>query len=609
MTKFSDYGIHIDESKSGNQKTPCPKCSANRKNSSDPCLSVNTVEGVYHCHHCGWKGSIKIGNGNSGKVKSEIETVYDYKDENGKLLYQSVRFVPKSFRQRRSDGSGGWIWDLKGVRRVPYLLPELIASTGPVYIPGGEKDVKTLVKHDLTATTNAGGEGNWKPEFNEYLLGHDVVILEDNDEKGRKHGQVISESLNGVAKSLKIIRFIDTSKGYDVSDYLGTHSLDDLLKKIQDTPLYEPIKEEAKIISLPVSANGAGVNGLMELAGISALSKNSGPDEIIEAVNKFSAVSASKDAVWLGIARSELIKKLKALDVQSPTKMVNDAMKTGKPEAVEGQGQTLSFENPEPWPDEVDSAELLDEILKAVRRYVILPEGGDTALSLWILFAWTHDAFQVSPLLDFKSPTKRCGKTTGLKVVKRLVPKPIVAANISISALFRGIEAYRPTLLIDEVDTFLNRDQETNGILNGGHERDGAFVLRCEGKNHEPRTFSVWCPKVLSGIGRRKDTLDDRSISIPMKRKGPGQKVKKLLINGGGEFLTLRQKMARWSEDHLEELREANPGMPESLNDRAQDNWFPLLAIADLCGGGEWPKRAREAALILSGEDRQDEDA
>jgi hypothetical protein len=607
MSTFSDYGIHIDESKSGNQKTSCPKCSSSRKNSSDPCLSVNTDEGVYYCHHCEWKGSIKNGNGKGGKVKSKISDIYEYPDEKGKTLYQSVRYTPKSFRQRRSDGNGGWTWDLKGVRRVPYRLPELIASTGPIYIPGGEKDVESLAKHGLTATTNAGGEGNWKPEFNEYLRGRDVVILEDNDAKGQKHGKVVSESLHGVAKSLKIIRFPDTPKGHDVSDYLETHNLDDLLKKIQDAQFYKPVKEEGKIVPLSVSANGTGVNGLMESAGISALSENSGPDEMLEAVNKFLAISANKDAVFLGIARSELIKKLKAIGVQSPTKMVNDAMKTGKPEAVEGQGQTLSFENPEPWPDEIDGAELLDEILKADRRYVILPKGGDITLPLWILFAWTHDAFQVSPLLDFRSPTKRCGKTTGLKFIKRLVPRPIIATNISTPSLFRAIEAFNPTLLIDEVDTFLNRDQETNGILNGGHERDGAFVLRCEGDKHETRTFSVWCPKVLSGIGRRKDTLDDRSISIPMKRKGPGQKVEKLLIKGGGEFLTLRQKLARWSEDHLEDLKSSNPEIPESLNDRAQDNWFPLLAIADLCGG-EWPKRAREAALILSGEDNQDED-
>ena len=241
MNSLFQLGINVDQLRGGNQKTTCPKCSSSRKNSSDPCLSVNVDEGVYNCHHCGWKGSIKNenGNGNAGKVKNEISDIYDYQDETGNLLYQSVRSIPKSFRQRRSDGNGGWIWNLKGVSRVPYRLPELIASTGPVYIPGGEKDCETLVAGGLIATTNAGGEGNWKSEFNEYLKGRDVVILEDNDEKGRKHGRVISESLHGTASRIKIIRFEELSKGGDVTDYLQKNSYDDFQKKRNDAPLFQ----------------------------------------------------------------------------------------------------------------------------------------------------------------------------------------------------------------------------------------------------------------------------------------------------------------------------------------------------------------------------------
>lgn len=546
------------------------------------------------------------GNGQKNLPKKEVAQ-YDYRDEDGELLFQVVRYEPKDFRQRTPDGSGGWKWGLNGVRRVPYRLPELLASADTVCIPGGEKDCETLIRHGLTATTNPCGEGNWKPEFNKYLKGRKVVVFEDNDPAGRKHGQVVAQSLHGIAEAVKVISFPELPEHGDVSDYLQVHTKDNLFQKIKDASFYEPVKEESKTIQFPVSVNGNGLNGLMESAGVSSLTENSGPDEIIEAIGKLSATTANKGSVFLGVARSEVIKKLKGIGVQSPTALVNDALKPQKSKTVEGQGQTLSFEDPESWLNELDGAELLNEISETINRYVILPKGGDTALSLWVMFAWTHDAFQVSPLLDFRSPTKRCGKTTGQRVVKRLVPKPLVATNVSTPSLFRGIEAYSPTLLIDEVDTFLNRDQETNGILNGGHERDGAFVLRCEGDNHEPRIFSVWCPKVLSGIGRRKDTLEDRSIPIPMKRKALGQKVEKLPINSGGEFLTLRRKMVRWSEDNLEELREANPDIPGSLNDRAQDNWWPLLAIADLCGK-EWAEKARETALILSGDDNQDED-
>ena len=341
--------------------------------------------------------------------------------------------------------------------------------------------------------------------------------------------------------------------------------------------------------------------------GITDLTEDSPPEKIITAVQKFKAVSANRGAIWIGIARSELVKKLKAVGVNSPANVVSENFRPLKKNRSDAQGQSLMLENPEPWPEEVDGAELLDAIVTTTKRYLVLPKSADTALSLWNVFAWAHDAFPISPLLDFRSPTKRCGKSTGLKVLKRLVPKPLIASNISTAALFRGIEAYRPTLLVDEVDTFLNRDPETNGLLNAGHERDVAFALRCEGENNVPKQFSVWCPKIISGIGRRKDTLEDRSIPICMKRKGPGEEVDRLPINDGDEFVTLRRKAARWAEDHIEELREANPEFPSGLNDRAKDNWMPLLAIADLCGG-QWPQRAREAALILSGEDNQDDE-
>ena len=123
----------------------------------------------------------------SGRHLRQIVTEYDYTDENGARLYQTVRFEPKDFRQRRSDGNGGWIW--KGPERpVPYKLPELIASgNAPVLIAGGEKDVDNLRALGFTATCNHGGEGKWWPELTPYFKDRRVFILCDNDEQGEKH--------------------------------------------------------------------------------------------------------------------------------------------------------------------------------------------------------------------------------------------------------------------------------------------------------------------------------------------------------------------------------------------------------------------------------------
>jgi len=204
--------------------------------------TLKTIAGKYATH-------LLHGNGNgkgNGSASRKIVQTYSYKDENGKLLYEAVRFEPKYFAQRQPDSNGGWKWNLKGVRRVLYRLPELIASEGPVYIPGGEKDCETLAKYGLTATSNVCGEGNWKADYNEFLKGRHVIILEDNDEAGRKHSKVISQALHGPAKSIKIVRFLELEKGGDVSDFLEGCSVDDLLKKVQDAPFYTPSPDQAE---------------------------------------------------------------------------------------------------------------------------------------------------------------------------------------------------------------------------------------------------------------------------------------------------------------------------------------------------------------------------
>jgi len=178
------------------------------------------------------------GNERTKPVRKIIEQ-FPYRDEGGQFSYEVVRYEPKDFCQRRPNNKGGWVWDLKGVRRVLYRLPELIASTDMVYIPGGEKDVESLVKLGLTATTNVCGEGNWKQEFNEYLKGRDVVILEDNDSKGQKHGRVISESLFEIANEIRIIRFEELSQGGDVTDYLQNNTYDDLEARVKVAPLFK----------------------------------------------------------------------------------------------------------------------------------------------------------------------------------------------------------------------------------------------------------------------------------------------------------------------------------------------------------------------------------
>lgn len=161
----------------------------------------------------------------------------------------------------------------------------------------------------------------------------------------------------------------------------------------------------------------------------------------------------------------------------------------------------MVFPETEPWPEAVDGGELLAKLAATCRRYIVLPEHADVALALWIVFTHCVDAVSVAPILALTSPEKRCGKSTVLALLRRLVQRAMAAANISAAALFRAVEAWAPTLLIDEADTFMGATEELRGILNSGHTRDSAFVIRTVGDDHEPRRFSTWGAKAIALIG------------------------------------------------------------------------------------------------------------
>ena len=155
-----------------------------------------------------------------GGGKAKIVATYDYLDESGALLYQVLRFEPKTFRQRRPNGSG-WEWRLDGVRRVLYRLPQVLAaakSRETIYICEGEKDVEALERAGCMATCNAGGAGKWRPQYNEALRGANVIIVADNDEPGRKHAAAVAAALEGVAAALCVVA---AREGKDAADHLA----------------------------------------------------------------------------------------------------------------------------------------------------------------------------------------------------------------------------------------------------------------------------------------------------------------------------------------------------------------------------------------------------
>jgi putative DNA primase/helicase len=265
--------------------------------------------------------------------------------------------------------------------------------------------------------------------------------------------------------------------------------------------------------------------------------------------------------------------------------------------------------------ENVNGASLLNELESLLTRFVILPDFAAETLALWILHTYAFELRDVSTYLGVESPEKRCGKTTLLSILSRLANRPVAAANISPSAFFRVIEEMRPTLLIDEADTFLRGNDELRGILNAGYTRDTAYVVRVTQADGDSRSsegsaarpgprsagssllrFSCWCPKVLAAIGRLPDTLADRCIVIRMQRKTIHEDCERLR---NFEVSNLRERCAQFVNENRAAIGSAEPEIPESLHDRAADIWEPLFVLADLAGG-DWPHKARVAAEALA---------
>lgn len=185
------------------------------------------------------------GKRSSSKPKGEIVKTYDYCDESGELLFQVCRMQPKDFRQRQPNGSGGWNWSTKNVRKVPYRLPELLKADPAevIFIPEGEKDVDRLVSLGLQATCNAGGAGKWKFKSDalEVFRGRSVAIPPDNDDVGQEHAQSVARSLEGIASEIRIVALPDLPPKGDVSDYLNAGGTAESLKElVSTTPLWDP---------------------------------------------------------------------------------------------------------------------------------------------------------------------------------------------------------------------------------------------------------------------------------------------------------------------------------------------------------------------------------
>ncbi len=278
--------------------------------------------------------------------------------------------------------------------------------------------------------------------------------------------------------------------------------------------------------------------------------------------------------------------------------------------------EALMPEPPPDLPSGMSGAEVLDAVERVVARFVVLPS--TEALDAVVLFvACTHaiEAFDVSPYLHVTSPERRSGKTLLLEVLADLVAHPMHASSMTAAVVYRALVLHgvRRTLILDEVDAVFGSKAGEAGealrtILNAGTRRKSSTVMRINANTMKVEEFDAFGAKVLGGIGDLPDTVADRSIRIAMRRALPAE-LEQLgcartrdVTAACGEVEPL---VLRWAADIADQAATLRPARLPELNPRAMDTWEPLLALAELAGG-QWPERARAAAVALSGERESD---
>lgn len=307
------------------------------------------------------------------------------------------------------------------------------------------------------------------------------------------------------------------------------------------------------------------------------------------------------------LLHQELEEVLAEKGVKRPGQVIRDWFATHHVDTREDSGTDVAslIVEPEEWPDPVDGVALVDDLVTYFGTFVDAPAHVLLTASLWSIVTHVYDLFDVLAMLVLGSPVRACGKSTFLTLIRRVSARAIVSSSITGPALFRTVERYRPTLLVDEGHVFTKLNLELQAIVNSSHAKASAFVVRAVGESFEPRVFRTWCPKALTAIGGMPDQIESRSIRLPLERM-PSTVRKERARDRSIERAVgkLHARSAAWARQHQVAIRSEDAdsvmaGVPELLG-RDADNWEPLLVVAHLCGG-DVLARTIDAARALAG--------
>jgi putative DNA primase/helicase len=482
---------------------------------------------------------------------------WEYRDTENRLSFYVYRFDLDGKKETRpvawSAAKNEWRWQYPDGLFPMYQLQALLSRPEAlVVITEGEKaaDAAAAQFPDAVVVTSACGSDQALRTDWAALKGRQVVIAPDKDSPGKHYALAVAgAALAHGATTVKVIdvwQLVDWDAGDDLADHQVMPEF--LSGTVGILDLFEATEMEPHVVKAAALL---------------------GRGDLDRCKKKLA------DALGIGIRTFEgLVKEARAKDQQGDDPSATD--------------QGFEDDTVDPWEETVDGDALFREVFELINRHVILTTAQAVSVSCWIVFCYGFESMRICPQLLINSPSKRCGKSTLLELIMCLVPRPLPAANISSAAVFRSIESWKPTLLIDEADTFLNSggNEEITGILNSGHNRSLAFVVRTQevDGDHVPVRFSTFCPKVIAMIKAPADTIIDRSIVITLVRKLPTQRVDALAIDAKEKMLDTRRRMVRWTADNLAAVKFDIEGTPMMGNDRARQNWAVVAAFAQAMG-------------------------
>lgn len=528
-----------------------------------PNLYIDEEKGTYHCFACNKKGFLYNPNyrKSGDRHNKNIVATYDYKDEQGNLLYQVVRFYPKSFSQRRPDGNNGWIWNLRGISPVLYLLPELIQSTNPVLIAEGEKDVDNLVKWRLTATTSPMGAGKWKVSYNKYLKDKEVILMPDHDQPGYQHCQQIGQSLQGIAGKIKWLELPGLEEKEDISDWIkkdGTkEKLLQLIKQAPDFTLKKCDKGTGKPINPKLKDRIKTI-----IPNLIHLVRDQGRTKYLLCKNNQFVIE------------DYFIEEDKRYSPKQnlPIKMLNPSI------------LKRSFN--------LDTAQLVTEIDDFIKSYLEMPFDSDyLVLALWVFHTYLIEKFNTTPILYFYG-VKETGKSRAGEVLSELAFRTQRLTSLTEATLFRSVELFKPTLIIDEIRLWGRGGNQGLADLMKTTYKRGLKVSRVNmNKNGEDQIehFDTFTPLVICTTESIPDIIESRCIPFTMQKNSNPQ-IEEMIDEEWAN--DLRERLTIFRANHF------NKELPKTQHiarGRLNEIMFPLYQSLLLVG----PERKNEFIDIV----------